>query len=349
MVNAGHHVSVVGINYDSEYYQEIDNGVHVYRLPRKRLKGLTWFLHNRAIHNKLSALNKTNPIDIIEGSELSFAFLPRISKIVYLIRLHGGHHFFAESENRGINYWKGIQERRSFRRADAVVGVSKYAVVQTSKYLSFLEKLKGIISCPLDISKFQTSASPKINKGRIFFVGTICEKKGIKELIQAIPIVKSAFPEASLHIAGRDWVFPETGNSYMQYVKQFIDPAMEDSIHFMGPISNIEIPNLLEIAEVCCYPSHMETFGIVAIEAMAMGKPVVFTKLGPGPEIIEHGETGFLCNPLDPKDIATQIISIMSNTENAKKIGEKAKESVITRFSIDEIGAQNIGLYESLL
>jgi len=349
LVNAGHCVTVVGVSYTSHYYEENDKGVRVYRLSRKKFKGLTWWLHNKSIYNKLREINRSNPIDIIEGTELSFAFLPKISKVVYLIRLHGGHHFFAEAENRDINWWKGTQEKRSFQRVDAVVGVSKYSVEQTSKYLSFKDKLKDVINYPLDLDRFSKSDSQKINKGRIFFVGTICEKKGIKQLIQAIPMVKNAYPEAQLYIAGRDWIFPNTGKSYREYLKQFIDPAIENCIHFMGPISNKDIPSLIEIAEVCCYPSHMETFGIVAIEAMAMSKPVVFTKKGPGPEIIEHGETGLLCNPLDPKDIAHQIISIMDNADIAKEIGKKARSFVLSNFSLEYIGSRNIELYQSLL
>lgn len=57
--------------------------------------------------------------DLVEGAELS-AFLPKIKEIKYIIRLHGGHHF-AEGENRGINWWKGFQEKRSFKKADAFI------------------------------------------------------------------------------------------------------------------------------------------------------------------------------------------------------------------------------------
>lgn len=280
---------------------------------------------------------------------MAFSFSNKISGVKYLIRLHGGHHFFTETENRRINWWKGFQEKRSFKKADAIIGVSQFVVDHTSKYLSFEKKKKGVIFNPANLEKFYQADWNQSVNGSIFFAGTVCEKKGIRQLIQAMPIIKKEVPEAHLLIAGRDWKFPKTGNSYIEYVKQFIEPSVKDAILFLGPLPNQDIPRYIEEAEVCCYPSHMEAMPLAWIEVMAMGKAFVGSKLGPGPEIIKHKESGLLCNPLDPTDIAEKVIYLLKNDTEAKYMGRNAREFALANFSLEIIGKKNLDLYNSLI
>lgn len=349
MVTKGHDVSVIGINYLPIDEEENDSGVFIYRLKKQNLKGITWLLHSHEVNKKLFDLHLRKPIHIVEGSELTFAFIKKIPQIKYIIRLHGGHHFFAESENRSINWWRGFQENLSFCNADYFVGVSQYVVDKTSDYLSVYNKLKGIIFYPVNLERFYQADLKKSVKGRIFFAGTVCEKKGIKQLIQAMPKIKSEIPEAHLIIAGHDWLFPSSRKSYIHYLKKFIDPSIHDTITFLGAVPNAEIPKFIESAEVCCYPSHMETFGIVSIEAMAMGKPLVYTKLGPGPEVVQDLLTGLLCDPYSSNDIAQKVIYMFKNPDHAIRMGAKAREYALQKFSLEIIGNKNINLYKSLL
>ncbi|MNR50496.1 D-inositol-3-phosphate glycosyltransferase [compost metagenome] len=89
----------------------------------------------------------------------------------------------------------------------------------------------------------------------------------------------------------------------------------------------------------------METQGLVAPEAMAMEKVVVFTKLGPGPEAIEEYKTGLLCDPHNSQDIAEKIIWVFSNEEKAKLIGKNAREFVIMKYGLDYIIERNIEFF----
>ena len=119
-------VSVIGLNYTPANETESINGVRIIRIQKSKVKGLAWYFNSKNIAKTIAAIHKKNPIYIVEGPELSLAFLPKIKEIKYIIRLHGGHHFFAEGENRGINWWKGFQEKRSFKKADAFIAVSNY-------------------------------------------------------------------------------------------------------------------------------------------------------------------------------------------------------------------------------
>jgi len=344
----GHKVSVVGINYTTTDETTIEDGVVIYRLKKKIKKGLTWYLHSKSISEKIKYIHGQNPIDVVETAELGLAFLPKLKGIKYVIRLHGGHHFFAESENRGINWWKGFQEKRSFSKADAFIAVSDYVLKHTAKYLDFAGRPIKVIFIPIDINRLQPNNNFQPERNNITFVGTVCEKKGVRQLVQAFNIVKSKFPEARLNLYGRDWHYAD-GSSYMEMLKNEELPKIvpfDKDVVFHGSINHAAIPKAYACAEVCVFPSHMETLGLVAPEAMAMGKPVVFTKLGPGPEVINNGVTGLLVNPYLPEEIAKAIISLLEDEKKADEMGKNARVSVLRQFNPSVIISENINWYQ---
>lgn len=345
LVAAGHKVSIVGVNYVAFDEFTMENGVAIYRVKKQNRKGLTWWRNAKAINAKIKEIHAKNPIDIVESAELGLAFIHKIKNIKYVIRLHGGHHFFAESENRGINKWKGFQEKRSFKKADAFIAVSQYVKNHTANYLN-INKPTRIIFNLIAIDHFKPK-SVKIEEKSIVFAGTVCEKKGVRQLIQAFPLVKKKYPETKLNIYGRDWLFPD-GSSYIEMLKNKELPKIKPfdaEVHFKGTVSYNEIPTVYSKAEVCVFPSHMETLGLVAPEAMACQKPVVFTELGPGPEVIEDGYNGFLTNPYDPKHIADQILKVFDDKEKARLVGERARQTILEKFNPEAIVQQNIDFY----
>lgn len=349
LVAQGVKVTIVGLSYDYEYDEE-DQGVTIYRLAYKNVKHLGWYYGVRAISKKIAEIHKEQPIDIVEASELGLAFLDKIQGIKYVIRLHGGHHFFAESENRKINWWKGFQEKISFKNADAFIAISNYVKSHTEKYLSFHDKPVAYISNLIDTDFFAPRNNP-INHYSIVFMGSICEKKGVRQLVQAFPLVKAQFPEATLELYGREWFFPD-GTSYNDFLQNEVicklDSHVAAAIHFHGQVNYEEVPERYAKAHVCVFPSHMETQGLVAPEAMAMQKTVLFTNRGPGPETITPYETGLLCDPLDPKDIAEKIIWVFSNDDKSEEIAISARESVIQKYSSEVIIKKNIEFFKSL-
>jgi glycosyltransferase involved in cell wall biosynthesis len=343
-------VSVVGINYTVMNEKEIIDGVTIHRLKKSTVRGLAWYFNSRAINEKIEEIHGRSPISIIEASELGFAFIKKIKDIKYIIRLHGGHHFFAEAENRRVNVWKGFQEKRSFKKVDAFIAVSKYVKTHTEEYLSYNNKPIAYINNPINTELFKPIKGQEVAR-RIVFAGTICEKKGVRQLIQAFPLVKKQFPQATLEIYGRDWFYTD-GNSYMEMLKEKELPQlgeMEQDIHFHGAVDYDKIPLRYAQAEVCVFPSHIETQGLVAPEAMAMEKAVVFSILGPGPETIRNYETGLLCNPHDPIDIADKISWFFWNQEKKETIENEARAFVLKNYGLETIVEQNRMFFESLI
>lgn len=345
LAKLGHEVTVLGANNSNSYEETIDNGVRIVRVPNSKLPGINWWLIARKLKNKILELAP----DIVEGSELSFAFLPKLPTTKYVIRLHGGHHFFSESEHRKIDPWKGFQEKKSFKKADGFIAVSEYVKNHTEKYLSFHSKPISLIRYFINISSFKFS--PKSNNPNpysLVFVGTVCEKKGVGNLVKAIQIVKEKYPLVQLDIYGKDWFFPN-GVSYKELIKKQLTGDLKERVKIYDPVPHEKIPDIYSSAEYCIFPSFMETQGLVAPEAMAMGKVVIFTDKGPGPETIEHGVNGFLCNPLDFNSIAETIQLAFESSSRKEEISWAAFQKVKEVFGIENNLISNLSFYENLI
>lgn len=348
LIEYGHQVSIIGINvYTKKNEYENENDIEIYRLKPKKIKGLTWLFNNKSINSKLSQVNALRPIDIIETAELGMAFIKKIPTVKYVIRLHGGHHFFAESENRKVSWWKSFQEKRSFKRADGFIAVSKYVKAHTEKFLSYNNKPLEVIRYPINLNLFKPRPEIQIKKSTVLFAGTICAKKGIDQLIRAIPKVIESNKDIQLNIYGRDWFFPN-GKSYIEYIKESIFPEIGNAvnnIHFKGAVPLDVLAKNYAASEICVFPSLMETQGLVAPEAMAMEKLVVFSNCGPGPETIEDKKTGLLCDPYNPNDIAEKIIWALKHKNETKEIAKEGRKFVEEIFNIDTITNTNINFY----
>jgi glycosyltransferase involved in cell wall biosynthesis len=346
-----HHykVSVVGLNYTNNQETETDRGVVVYRLKPKKLKPFTWYLNYKSINKTIKEIHQKQPIDIIESTELGLAFIQKLKGIQYLIRMNGGHHFFAESEQRRINPWKAFQEKQSFKKADYVIGVSEYVVQHTLKYIDFKDKFQGVIYNIANLDRFKPIPTLKETEWRVFFAGSLCEKKGIRQLIKAMPKVIKAVPSAHLVVAGRDTKIRGTQNSYLNYLKTEIDPKIKHKIAFLGNIENDKLNIEIGKAKVCVYPSHMEAMPLAWLEVLAMGKPFVASNLGPGNEVVLNNKTGLLCNPFHLQNLAGCIIKLLVNTDIAQKLGKNAINDVNERFEYKTLVKQNVNLYKNLI
>ena len=345
LVAAGHKVSVVGPGKKSSEERLNDQGVELYRLKKNPLPGPNFAYNAYAINLKLRKLHRRNPIDIIESPELGLALLSN-HKAKKVIRLHGGHHFFAEAERRGINWRKGLLEKRSFKKADAFIAGTEYVKSHTAKYLSYQTAKVAILPYPLqtDIALPDVAVDPNC----VLFAGTVCEKKGVRQLLQAFKLVRQKRPESRLDLYGRDWFYPD-GRSYIQEIQKELSSEHFEGVNFKGAVPRDELDGHYAAAAVCVFPSHMETQGLVSLEAMLLEKAVVFSKYGPGPETIQHGVDGLLCDVYQPEDIAAQILRILENPDEAEAMGRRARRTVMERCDLAKVTAQNIAFYRSLM
>lgn len=345
----GHQVTVLGIGVGAKEEVITDQGVKLIRLPAPKYFRKGSFIENAyRIRRKIKQIHKENPIDVVETPEWGLAFLPKKTAYVKLIRMHGGHHFFAKSENRNVNKWKAWQEIRSFNNADYLVAVSGFVGSETSRLLNLKKKFRVIYNF-VDFKKFNIVDNPGVNKGELLFLGTICEKKGVGKLIESFPYIIQQHPHVRLKLVGRDLVSKYTGESYTAKMKASIPVNLIPFIEFTGPVPHNQVPDYIRKSEIVVLPSFMEAMPIAWLEVLAMGKPLVASQEGPGPEAVQDGVTGLLCNPYDAKDIAMKVNHFLEHPTQAVETGQRAHKFAFENFNVDKLVADNIEFYKSII
>lgn len=343
-------VSVVGPNYSDAKEEEDFLGVKVYRTRTyNKSKGLVWWKRAKDVNQTLREIHKKDPIQIIEATELGLAFIDKIPGIKYVIRMNGGHHFFAKATGQKTSYWRSFQEKLSFKKADHLISVSKFTAESTRQLLNLGQRYIEIIPNPIDTDLFSPKYDVSVKTNKLLFVGTICEKKGIRQLVMAMPEIVAKYPDATLEIVGRDWYDPIKKTSYTSYLEQFIAPDIKANVQITGAVDLVQIPKKIAEAEICVYPSHMEALPLAWLEVLSMAKPFVGSTSGPGPEVVKHGLTGLLADCHSPKDIANKVIELLGDKQRAKKMGLNAREDVLKRFDVKVLINKNLQFFNSIL
>ena len=124
-----------------------------------------------------------------------------------------------------------------------------------------------------------------------------------------------------------------------------------DRIVFLGRVGDDELINLYNACAVFALPSiyKSEAFGVVLIEAMACGKPIISTELGTGTSWVnQDGKTGFVVKPRNVKSLITAINKILENRGLAKELGENARKRVIAKFTLEKMIEKHKNLYKDL-
>jgi len=175
----------------------------------------------------------------------------------------------------------------------------------------------------------------------VLCVGRLVPQKGIEYLIQAVPGVAWRFPEAKFVMVGEGWY-----RDHLQYLAGTTGQAWR--IIFTGFIPDHELIALTLSADVLVIPSIYEPFGIVALEGMAAGVPVVASQIGGLAEIIEHDKTGVLVYPRNPDSIAWGINHVLSNPDHARWLAQNARKIVPKAYSGKVIAKKTVKIYEEV-
>jgi glycosyltransferase involved in cell wall biosynthesis len=341
----GHDTTVVGVYRSAEPARDTDQGVNVVRLPATQVPKAGFIVNGRRLRQALRQIHREKPIDILEGPEASLAAVPRNFPAAKVIRMHGGHHFFSVTLGNKPRPWRSWLERRSFGRADFLCAVSQFVGDSTRDLLQLGDRPIEVIPNPIDVTQFRARTPASETDGLILYVGAVCEKKGIRQLVEAMPSITQAVPHAVLWVVGRDSQDPHSGQSFIANLRQRIPPSIQDKVVFRGAVERAMIPDLLSRAAVCVYPSHMEALPIAWLEGLAMGKAVVASRTGPGPEVVEDGTSGLLCDPHDPASIAQSVIALLQDARRRHQLGRQALQRVLDRFSLEVLIERNETFY----
>lgn len=213
----------------------------------------------------------------------------------------------------------------------------------TKRY--FVEELKypneqlAVVPCgryEINVKKYKVS-TPK--DPVLVCVSRMEEGKGQDVLVRALPKILQCFPDTKLQLTGE--------GGYIETVKKIVSELqLENHVQFLGWVKDpLEV---MAKASVCVFPSvwKLEGFGMVTIEAMALGKPIVAFDCGPTPEIIEDNVTGLLAKAGDVEDLAERICTILKNPELAQKLGKSAQQSFHNNYQLEQLIHQYVDVFE---
>lgn len=258
-------------------------------------------------------------------------------------------------------------EKTAYQNADGVIAVSpsmKGGVHDL--YQVPFEKIR-IIPNGIDAHQYQPTLNPGVlkfyhinpDKPFILFVGRISRQKGIIHLINAIKYLSW---DIQIVLCAGAPDTEEIGKEMMERVEEARGKTPNDIVWIRQWIPKSDLIVLYSHASLFVCPSIYEPFGIINLEAMACGTPVIASAVGGIPEVVVHGETGWLISfepigpnnfePMEPekfsKDLANAINSLLSSPEKMKIMGEKSREKVEKQFSWKSIARQTLEFYKEL-
>jgi glycosyltransferase involved in cell wall biosynthesis len=345
LVKSGQAVTVLGAYPDEYAGQAEDEGVRVVRISRRGPPVARFWLNRRKVARALARIDGQKKIDVLEGGELELCMLSRQSPGTKVLRMHGGPRFFAGAAPPPRI--KLLKEWWAFRVADHLCAVSHCVAEGTRRLMKLGPRPIEVIPNPIDVEFFAPDPE-KEERGLIVFTGTVTERKGIRELIQAMPRILAEVPEARLEVYGGDDIFPVGGRSLTRELAESLPAPQAARIEWKGRVSRGELPLALQRASVCVYPSHMEAMPIAWLEGLACGKAVVAAQAGPGPEVIDDGVTGLLCDSHDPGSIAGKIVSLLRNEPLRRALGGAARRAAVERYSLNSLVKRNLEYYERI-
>ena len=162
---------------------------------------------------------------------------------------------------------------------------------------------------------------------RVGFAGQWCRRKGISELLDAWAEVKTAFPTAQLHLAGgpalwkRDDEAPGTAES----TARIQEMERKGLVHSAGTIPHSKMPQFWNSVDICVVPSLIEPFGLVALEALACGVPVIASAAGGLKEIVVEGECGLLAAPGNVAALSSALRDVLGNKSLRQRLTAGAR------------------------
>lgn len=274
-------------------------------------------------------------------------------KVPFVVTYH------ADAQDSGGNFVRNLAQKiynRSLLKnvlngADVIIATSN-SYIDESKFLGDYRDKIEVIPNGINLEEFnikhgkaecRNKLDLPCDKKIILFFGNIVAYKGPHILLKAFLKVKSQFKDVKLVFAGR-------GEMQEELKKLAADLGVKDDIIFTGYVDEKLKPFYYRSADIFCLPSitMAEAFGIVNLEAMACGVPVISSKLGGIPDVVIDKKTGLLVKPEDEEALAESIIFLLENEDISQKMGKNGKKKV-EEYSWRKIAEKTQEIYERLV
>ncbi len=239
------------------------------------------------------------------------------------------------------------EEARIVHAADRIVATSSAEVFELLRMGANQRRLK-VVPCGVDLERF-TPHGPveerRSNRIRIVTLSRLVPRKGIADVVEALVAV----PGAELVIAGGGESADLLADPEAQRLSALArDLGVADRVYLRGRVERAEVPALLRSADVVACTPWYEPFGIVPLEAMACGVPVVVSSVGGLVDTVVDGVTGLHVPPQSPVRLAHALQSLAADAERRVTLGKLGVERVRARYSWSRIAAETLDVYRGL-
>jgi len=351
LAKKGHHVEVYSSNLFKEGSRDtvpkynVIEGINVHRFKVYKIPRVySGYLPSQAL---LQSLLSTNA-DVIHAH--SYVYFPtyvsaiakKMMNTVFVLTTHQPP-VESASRNRLLMFlYNSSVGLFALKTADGVIAVTRSEKSFLQSHVGVSPSKIKVIPEGVDLQAFYPERKKAEKRVIILFVGRLSKEKGLRYLVEAIPNVIAIYPRAQFMLVGED-----CGVKH-ELLKLADELEVKNRILFLEPRFGSELSKIYRISTIFVLPSLYETFGLVVLEAMASGIPVVTTKVGGVETLIEHGFNGLLVSPRNPSALAESIVTLLSKKSLYKRIRKQAIETSKT-YSWNKIAEKIEACYESLL
>ena len=291
--------------------------------------------------SQIRTLVRESLVDLVHANEphaLSSAWLARAHRAVPIV----------VARRIALPLSRSLFSRARYRAAARVVAVSHFveqSVIQGGLPADQVSVIYDGVRIPPEISQTQReSARNQLGIPReIHCIGNVSAfvlEKGHVLLLDAFAKLRAQFPECVLLLRGEG-----SELSKLQARAQKLHVA--EAVKFLPP--SIEIETMFAAMDIFAFPSHEEPLGSALLAAMAHGLPVTAIARGGIPEVLADGKNGVLVKDIDPEEFASAIVRLVAHSEEAARLGRAARETIMTRFSANQMVEETLRLYEHLV
>ncbi len=246
-----------------------------------------------------------------------------------------------------------VAETEIARNADRIVVASKDEQQLLARYYGADVDRISVVPCGVNLGLFQPIEKEDARQQLglreddkiLLFVGRIEPLKGVDILLGAAAQLESESDCFVLIVGGDD----STRDGEMEHLRDLASQlGIAERVSFMGAVDHERLPLFYNAADVCVVPSFYESFGLVALEAMACGTPVVASRVGGLSVAVRDSETGYLIPWRCPEPFAERLELLLGNEELRNRFGQAAREEV-ERFRWANVAEAVLGLYAEVI
>lgn len=347
LVGLGHEVSILVYGQKDDTFF-VENDISFYRIKNIKLKGFSRVLTQRKIEKLINSLVNESKVDIVEAPDWTGITSNLKPKCPMIVRLHGSDTYFCHLDSRPVKFWNKFLEKRALQNATALLSVSQYTADLTKELFSLERDITIIPNC-IDINKFSSESTTKVEENIILYFGTLIRKKGLLELPLIFNEVYKKNNKAKLIVIGRDASDIISGNnSTWAMMQSLFDATALKNVNYIGSVAYDEIKAHVSSASVCVFPTFAEALPVSWIEAMALKKAIVASDIGWAAEIIEDSVEGFLVHPKNHNLFADRILELLDNQKLRNQFGIEARKKVVQKFIVEVVAKQSADFYQKV-